>query len=358
MKQKLKKTTETRALSTGRRKTMKYISIVMTIVVSAVISTAEQPEKGLIPGVDVFGGKLKISGFVDITANKAENTKLDSDIDPARVRASYKHEELVGSMEINFAEIGVEKGNYIREAWVGYDNGEQKLEIGRIFRAGGWTLPTRYDLETVRYPLADFMASYGWGVGLQLKLTNNLLLLMDVTGNPEVSFNSNANWETFGASGRLQYSFNASSFLAISGEVTKNYQRISTDWSVKLGDLKRWTVRSELSYEHQDDSHTSDRLGFYLFEAYRVKWFEIHGQVDFVQNLSKTWHEYQTSKDEEDNVTISRVLMESDGSHYLALLAGIRLIGLKDDAVSLTTNINYQPETEISELKARVQFKF
>ena len=40
------------------------------------------------------------------------------------------------------------------------------------------------------------------------------------------------------------------------------------------------------------------------------------------------------------------------------MYTALNKIGFKDDGMSLTTDLSYQPETNVSELRGRVQLKF
>ena len=338
-------------------KTMMMCCILVLVVVAAAMAE----DGGLVPVQQVAGGKLKITGFVQAIADVG-NAQANVDLPIARLKGIYEHGSLELGSEINFAEIGDEDSNWLREVWVGYKFSDRlEIRAGRVFLASGYATPPQFLLNTTEYPAAAFYYCYGWGAQLNY-LSKDWEARFDLTDGSGSSFPEREDSRFLIGSGHVQRNFEHGYFGATC-QWSESLWRLGLD--AKVSPAKSLTLRGLVCYESNKDEKTSDRVGMYLLAAYRpdkADWFEFHAQADFVKHIAKCWEEYQTSKADDGTISVKRVGMESDGSSNSVITIGTRFFLGKDDCLSLTVDCQIPLADESAgkdpKVLGRLQFKF
>lgn len=318
-------------------------------------------DDGLIPTPKIAGGKLQIRGFAQAIADVG-NAQANVDFPVLRVKGIYERGSIKIGSEINFAEMDKKDSNWLRELWVDCQLTDRlTARVGRVFLASGFSSPANYALNTVKYPSAVFYSCYGWGAQLCYQ-TEQWQFLLDVTDGSETSFPDSADRQGFDCSGRLERDFEQG-FIGATFEGSRDFWRFGLD--AEATPAKSLTLRGLVCYETNADEKTSDRIGLYLFAAYRPEkadWLELHAQADFVDRLAKNYEEYQWAKVENGMTVLKRTELTSDSANDTAITLGARFFGGRDDCLTLTVDCQIpladEGENRDPKFLGRLQFRF
>ncbi len=308
---------------------------------------------------------LKISGWTQ--ASYAETTTSSDEFqwNNLRLKADWSSERWEASTQVNLPfNDGQIDSNWLREVWVKYKvNDNWSLKAGRIFLAAGNSTPDAYSLRTVAYPSSMTFPCYAYGAQVEGQLSESVSLVFDVTGRSGLAFDDDHSFDRIELSAMLRQQFGekgkpGSGNIAGYTQLCQDFQRfgVSTAWQPD----NHWNLMGALCYTRYESIEVSDQFGGYVQVAYRATpWLELHSQVDYLGDISKTYEETNTKFDRESGqFKTETVEIQTSDAKRVYWTNGVRLMD-KKDRCSLT--LDYETVVdgpEDNRLLAKAQFKF
>ena len=334
---------------------MKRIIAVLSVLVLAAATAGAQE---LIPEIKLGDAKLTIKGFAQCTYVQNVDPAADGNFawTTLRTKLTLTWEKFDLRTEVNFAELQYPKENWLRELNLGYSfSDDWRLSVGRVFLPVGYATPPAFKLQTVNYPTADPFKDYATGLMLEGKLKGDWSLMAAVTGASGLSFDDAGCWQKPEFSARVEKKVGTGS-VAGDLQLSSSVCRVATDFTWQA--TKDFTVRGELSYVDSYSYKCSNRVGGYLFAAYKpLGWLELHSQVDSTDEIQKSYYYWQRNKAKDGTVSVKRVEAFTSDVTNVIWLTGVRLIAPKDQ-FSFTVDYEVTVDGKLPDrLLARAQFR-
>ncbi|MBT3282852.1 hypothetical protein HON59_01825 [bacterium] len=194
--------------------------------------------------------------------------------------------------EIEFSHMDRPDTNWLRQLYGAYKVTEKwEIRVGRLLQPGLYPTPIPYLLQTVKYP-RDVFHWYGYGVQAKGDLGNGWSLLLEVTGNSDVTFYKEDQFRQAEFSGRLEKWIESLRLnVATTFHVSHEFSMVGAD--IRYQPTEKLFFRG-LVY-HADYLGGELTYGGHLLAEYKVletKWLngKFHTMIDYRDEETQKLH--------------------------------------------------------------------